>query len=103
VGERYRLVAADRAPFGAHTSELVEGPGSADRGLLDPAGAVDVVGAAVALRRAEHRSALARRLECAAPVVDHVVFDQQIGRPAIERQVAVGPWLERRRTVADAA
>src|SRR4051812_49604175 len=103
VGEGDRLVSTGRALVGAHAPILLESPGAADRGLVDALGAVDRVGPAVALDRAEHRSAFARRRELAAPVVDHVILDERLGAPAIEREVAVGAGLETGGTVVDPA
>lgn len=66
---------------------LVEGARALDGGLVDPLGAVDVVGGAVRDHGAEAGGAGGRVV--GAEVLDDVVLDQGVGGPAVDREVAV--------------
>lgn len=67
--------------------ELVKGGGAVDGRLVDALRAVHVVGAAVALDGAQLGRAARRVVR--AERLHHVVLDQRVSRPAVDRQVAV--------------
>src|SRR5262249_42728053 len=84
VGERDGPAAPRRGPY---RQVLVEGRGALDGGLVDLLVLGDVVRAAVAGDLAHEGTGPVGR---AHPVLDDVVLDQRVGRPAVERHQA-GP------------
>lgn len=70
---------------------LAEGGGALDGGLVDARGLVDVVGAAVRGDAAEAGGARGRVV--GAEVLDDVVLDERVGRPAVHGEVAVAVGL----------
>ena len=70
---------------------LVKGRVANDGRLVDARGLVDVVHAAVRLDGAQ--KLCARRGIVGAEALDNVVFDQRIGGPAVDREIAVSTGL----------
>jgi hypothetical protein len=79
VGERDGPAGSRRV---ANRQVLPEGLGALDGGLVDLLVLDDGVRAAVAGHGAHDLTGAVRR---ATPVFDHVVLDQRVGRPAVER------------------
>lgn len=77
IGQRDDVVMPDWASFGADAPILIESGGARDRGLLDPAHAVNAVCATVAFHSAKRHRGGARRYKT-APIIHYVILDQRI-------------------------
>lgn len=86
------VVAADRPV-------LVKGGGSNDGGLVDTLGSVDVVDTAVRCNLTQLGSA--RGWVVGSKVLDDVVLDERVARPAVDGEVAVSVGVVATREVDD--
>lgn len=96
VGNRHR---AARAMVAAHRPVLVKGGRSDNGRLVHPLRPVDVVDAAVGRHLAQLGGA--GRWVVRAKVLDDVVLDQGVARPAVDGEVAVAVGVVAAREVDD--